>query len=181
MRYLRQDDFDVYGGQLIDLTARAAREAMEPELQNLHARQAELAQREQRLQNKLVLDALDKAMPDWRITNNDPRFLEFLSAQEELSGRQAHALLLEAFAAGQVSQILVFFNDFLRASGQAPAPQAPAPQQQSPSVQQRPAAMTIGAALEKFYRDVAAGRWNGRDAEKAQEERRLHNIAHNRR
>jgi hypothetical protein len=178
MRYLTNQDYQVYGDDLINMTARAAHDAVAPELEDVKRRQAEIAQREQRLQNQMVFRALDDAMPDWRITNDSDVFKAWLSQQEELSGRRAWDLLLEAFHSADVPRILRFFRDF-RAIGQAPAAQAQTPSVGgTPPRQQTPAPQNMSTAIEKFYSDVAPGKWRGREEAKNREEARLHALAH---
>lgn len=185
-RYLTDADWAAYGDDLIQMTGRAARDALAPELEDVKRRQYDLAQREQRLQNQHVFDALDRALPGWRVTNNSDAFKAWLSQQEELSGVRAWDLLLQAFAAADVPRILVFFRDFLAASGQAPASpaQSPTSQRQSPT-SQRANVITnkdqAVAALSKLYDEAAHGKWNGREAEKLSREQALHDIIHGRR
>jgi hypothetical protein len=177
MGYLRPEDEQAYGPELLDVMRRGARDAVQPELAELYRRQSVLAQREQRLQNQMVLNALDKAMPDWRVTNHDPQFLEFLAQAEELSGRQAHALLLEAFAQGDVARILAFFNAYRAAIGQAPASPAPAPgvgRTQTPGRQTTRQGVSA-RDIEQLYEKI---RKQGRTPALDAEEKALHRALH---
>jgi hypothetical protein len=170
---LYREDYQAYGEDLLNTMQRAAREAVSADLSALQQRQHEITQREQRMQNQFVFAALDKAMPDWRTTNNDPEFLRFLAQTEELSGRQAHAMLIEAFQVAAVPRILAFFTAYRAAIGQAPA-QAPAARQQPPARPQSPP-QNIAAQIEKLYAEI---RRFGRTPEREAREKYLHQLAH---
>lgn len=177
---LYREDFSAYGPELIDMSQRAAREALAPEIDALKQKQWELQQREQKLQNQTIFDKLSTAIPTWRTINADPDFyVRFLGTQEEYSGRPAIELLREGFAQGDFNRVKAFFDAYLRATGQAPATQAPTPVQARQS--QAPASQNITTAIEQFYRDKTAGKWRGREKEADAYERQLHAAAHSRR
>ena len=175
-RYIRQEDVQTYGPELIDLTMRAAREAVSGDLEEVRRRQNELAVREQRLQKQGVFAKLDAALPNWREINTSPDFLAWLDAQHVYAGQPKISLLRAAFEAGDAARCMAFFRGYLAEHGGKAVGHA-----QASGSGRQAADMTIQKALENFYSDVRKGKWNGRDAEKTAEERRLHAIAHQRR
>ena len=180
---LFREDYQSYGPELIDMTQRAAREALQPELDQIKQRQWDLAQREQRLRNQSIFDRLDQALPGWRQVNTSDGFKQWLNQQEEYSGRRAHDLLIEGFQNGEFSRVLAFFTSYLAAIGQAPATQAQAPaaRQQPPARQPTGSRADLIKQLDKLYSDARRGFYNGREAEKNALEARLHAAIHSQR
>ena len=134
VRLLTPEDEHTYGPDLIDMTRRAAREALAPELTEIQRRQEELARNEQRLKNQHTLDALDAQLPGWRDINVSPEFLDWLRLPDVYSGGVRGNLLKQAFQAASVPRVLAFFKGYLaeaQATGQLPVPQptaaSPAP------------------------------------------------------
>ena len=124
-KLLTPEDEKAYGPELIDMTRRAARDALQQEIDDVRQQQADTVKREQRMQNQMVFNALDTAMPDWRTVNNSDDFKGWLSLPDVYSNRVRHDMLLEAFHAAAVPRILAFFNAYLaeaKATGQLPAP-----------------------------------------------------------
>jgi hypothetical protein len=131
---------------------------------------------------------LDTALPSWRDTNNNPQFLNWLALPDPFSGVIRHNLLKEAYARSQTPRVLAFFKGFL--SGEAaeqPAangrdtkggnrqqpPKVSLTELAAPGRAKTPAPSGPGekpsftrAQITRFYADVAANRYAGRDAEK---------------
>jgi hypothetical protein len=125
VRLLTPEDEHTYGPDLIDMTRRAAREALAPELTEIQRRQDELARNEQRLKNQHTLDALDAQLPGWRDINVSPAFLDWLRLPDVYSGGVRGNLLKQAFQAASVPRVLAFFKGYLaeaQATGQLPDP-----------------------------------------------------------
>jgi len=69
--YLTMDDEKNFGPELLDVATRAARQALAPELQQLHNENLAL-QSQLDLAKKAAIDrALDAAIPNWREINSD--------------------------------------------------------------------------------------------------------------
>ena len=125
-KLLTAEDEKAYGPELLDVMRRGAREALQGDLEEVKRQQAQIAQREQRMQNQMVLNQLDVALPGWRTTNNSDDFKQWLSLPDVYSNRVRHEMLLEAFQAASVPRVLAFFNNYLaeaKATGQLPASQ----------------------------------------------------------
>src|SRR5262249_20429899 len=77
MPYLTNEDVTNFGPELVDLAQRAAQHAVGPELQELERRNAELSARLAREVKRNLDVALERAVPDWRQVNQDPRWLQW--------------------------------------------------------------------------------------------------------
>lgn len=176
---LYREDYAAYGPELIDLTQRAARESVGPELEQLRRQQADIAAREQRIQSQMIFDKLTAAIPNWRQINSDPRFyVDFLGAQEEFSGRPAIELLREGFAQGDFRRVKAFFDAYLQVTGQAPAPQAPTARQQSPARQVTGRREDLIKQMTTLLQQKMRGAWRGREKEAEKLEADLHRAIH---
>jgi hypothetical protein len=109
---LTEQDFDNYGPELIDMTRRAAVEALSPELQRLHAENQQLRHLQQRQQHVEIERALDRALPDWRAIYADPRFSQWLSMPDEYSGTVRSRLMQNAVANGDAHRVVAFYKGF---------------------------------------------------------------------
>src|SRR5215831_19328564 len=110
---------------MLDFAQRAAAHAVGPHLDALQRQSADLQAQLARETSRSVDAALDRAVPNWREINRDPRWLNWLLLPEPLSGRSRQLLLDDATARGNAASVIALFNGFLReagASGQAPAP-----------------------------------------------------------
>jgi hypothetical protein len=192
-----QEETD-YGKDLLTVVGKRAKEELAP-LLSAQAQQIEklnetvrsmAGQGAQRTQQSL-LERLDTRMPEWRDVNTNPEFLSWLRLPDAYSGAIRHDMLKAAYAAGDATRVLAFFNGFLAEE----AATTPAQAEPDPSMDERKvvpriplrnlaapgkaknAASSQGAPVEKpiitraqiatFYSDVAAGRYRGRDDEKA--------------
>lgn len=117
-------------------------------------------------------DGLKQAVPDWEQINEDPRWLAWLGEVDPVYGVPRQMALDNAQKALNVRQTAAVFNAF-KATLPAPAraeslatqvaPSSAAPVAQAPA----PAAPKIysAKAVEKFYKDFALGKYQGREAE----------------
>jgi hypothetical protein len=113
---LTQQDLDDYGPAFIDMTRRAAVDAVAPELQQLRAQNQQLRQMAARAQNTRIQQALDQALPHWRSTYANPAFSEWLESPDPYAGEPRAQLLRRAVAAG-----VRFYAGFEREAHHAPA------------------------------------------------------------
>jgi len=127
--YLTQQDLQNFGSEMVDLAQRAAMHAVTPELRHLEQQSADLQAQLARETQRGVDAALERAVPNWREINRDPRWLNWLMMPDLYSGQIKQRLLDAATARGAASSVIALFNGFLReagAAGQAPAPAAAA-------------------------------------------------------
>jgi hypothetical protein len=113
MSYLTEDDVANFGPEMLDLAQRAGLHAVAPHLHNLEQQNAELRHHLARETKRNLDQALERAVPNWREVNNDPRFIEWLDNPDPLSGRTRQQLLNEATARGDARRIIAFLKGFL--------------------------------------------------------------------
>jgi hypothetical protein len=133
---ITDQDRENYGSELIDMTQRAAMEALSPELQRLHAENQALRQMAARSQNSEIQRTLDQSVPGWRATYADERFSRWLSTPDDYSGAVRSQLLRDAVAKGDAGRVAAIYKGFRQEEGhQAPAhqPRAAQSRQTAPS------------------------------------------------
>ena len=120
MSYLTQQDVNNFGPELVDFSQRAAVQAVSPHLQELERQNAELSARLAREVKRNLDAALERAVPEWRQVNNDPRFHQWLRGRDVLSGEIRQCLLDEAVARADAARVINFFRGFLQEASAAP-------------------------------------------------------------
>lgn len=191
---LTPKEIEDYGQEMIDVMGRRAREVVSPEVAALKNKIDQLERQVGGVANVITQDArqqlfrtLDTSLPDWRVQNDDPKFISWLGLPDPYSGAIRHQLLGQAFAANDSSRVLRFFHGFIAdeaatrpvdttappAGSNAPAVTleslaAPGRARQSGSSSNAPAEKRIltRAQVSQFYRDITAGAYAGRDAAK---------------
>jgi hypothetical protein len=139
-----------------------------------------------------MLSDLDNQVPSWREINTNDSFLQWLKLPDMYSGAIRHDLLRAAFEHNNTARVAAFFNGFLAeeaavgpasgsgpdgGTGAQPSPNVPkvplenlaAPGRaktaaSSPSPAEKPS--FTRAQIAKFYADVTAGRFRGREADR---------------
>lgn len=118
---------------------------------------------------KSMYQLLDTKVPDWREINKDNGFLEWLSEKDIYSNKTKQQLLLDAYAAGDVETVSNVFIGYT--VQKAPAPDNEDPDNLAPprttsgsidSSQAQPETITR-AFIAKFFKDVALGKYKGRE------------------
>lgn len=112
-RLITEKDEENYGPELIDLTRRAAREVITPELEALRAENQQLRSATMRTQRSSIEQALDQHVPDWHAIYENPRFSFWLSLPDVYSGQVRSQLLKHAVAAGDAGRVVRFYQGFL--------------------------------------------------------------------
>ncbi len=188
---ITDEDRESYGDGLIDLTRRAAREAIAPELDALRAENQRLTSRVQSTGRRELFATLDQRMPNWRAINVAPQFKAWLRLPNVYTGQVRGSMLKAAVDGAEAPKVLQLFNDFLaeaQATGQMaptaqieppapPAPRTPAMPLETlaapgrarpaPGDTQVPSEKPIysRAQISKFYDDSRKGLYAGRLAE----------------
>lgn len=198
---LTKEDIDNYGTDLIDLSKRAAMEAVKPALDALQQENANLKQRVTQNSQTGIYTALDRDVPNWREINTSARFREWVRLPDIYSGTVRVTLLNQAFAAANAPRVIAFFKGFIAdevAAGNvedppvpsAAAPLAPAPREAARTLESlttpgkaKPATGDSSGPVHKpvfsrrdisaFYDAVRRGAYSGREAEKATLERQI--------
>jgi hypothetical protein len=169
--YLTQDDVNTYGTDLIDLTQRAAHQALAPTLDFMQQQNARLQQQLAREAKARIDLALDAAIPNWQQIGQSQQFIDWLRQVDNLNGRPRQMLLNEATVRGDASAVIAMFKAYLAdkwAAGQGGA-QAPTQSRRMPEWSSEKPVYT-GAQIAKFYDQHRRGAYRGREAEWARQE-----------
>src|SRR5262245_41714839 len=126
--YLTQADAQNYGHDLLDMAQRAAKHALGDDLARLAHANATLRRQVDNQMISTFEAMLDRALPNWRTVNQDPRWLTWLSGRHELTGQSRQRLLDDAVAQGDANRAVSIFAGFLNSYGATPAPPPPTPQ-----------------------------------------------------
>jgi hypothetical protein len=156
VRTITPEDEKTYGPELIDLARRAAREELQPQIEQARQESQRSAQRSQGIAEQDVRNQLDAQLPNWRSINTDPSFLQWLSLPDLYSGGVRRGLLTQAFRAASAPRVLAFFKGYLaeaQATGQLPAQQTTA----ATSVPTRQAAVSLDTLVSPGRAQPAPG------------------------
>jgi hypothetical protein len=161
--YLTNEDVQNYGSDLLDVTQRAALHVVAPHLQALENSNADL-QRRLAVEARRNLDAaVERAVPDYRTIDRDPRWHRWLLGVDVYTGQPRQALLNIAIADGSAARVTALFNGFLREAGDT--------QQSPPSRGQSAGRRSSGKPIysrddiKQLYEDHRRGAYTGREAE----------------
>jgi hypothetical protein len=111
------EDRENYCDALIDMTQRAAVEALSPEIAQLRAENQQLRAATARSQRDAIERALDRSLPTWRQIYQDPTFADWLSQPDDYSGNTRSQLLRNAVANGDAARVVAFYRGFHHAPG----------------------------------------------------------------
>ena len=128
--FITPEDVNNFGEPLIDLTKRAALEAVAPTLTALQEENRRLNQQVNQQRQQNIYEKMDEAMPTWREVNSNPRWLAWLRLRDFNSAPLRQEQLNRAMQAADAPRVLDFFKRFLDeevATGQMPAPQPTPP------------------------------------------------------
>jgi hypothetical protein len=181
--YLTQRDIDDYGHEMLDVSQRAALQAVAPHLQSAQTQIDALNQQNADLQRRLAKEsrrALDdrvaKSVPDFRAIDRDPEWHRWLMGIDGLSGRIRQQLLNEAIARSDARQVKEIFERYRSERGGQSAG--------STSSSRAPSRGTSGKnfytrdAIKQLYEQHRRGAWAGREAEWAALEADLFQAQH---
>lgn len=140
--YVTDEDRQNYGEDLINVTKRAALEAVAPTLTALQQENQQLRQAVTQQRTHTIYEKLDAGLPNWREINQNPRWLAWLRLRDFNSSPVRQEQLNRSMQAADAPRVLAFFQRFQDeevATGQMPAPQPPQP----PTGEPRPAAIPL--------------------------------------
>lgn len=198
-RLITPEEENDYGTDFLNVVGKKAKQELLPEVQQLKAELAELKSKYTGVTNVIgqesynrMLGYLDNNIEDWRVQNNDPEFISWLKLPDPFSGVIRQKLLMDAWEAHEAPRVATIFKGFLaEEAAVAPARGKPDP---TPSIEKVPleslaapgrAKTAAGATppaekpiltqaqITQFYADVAARRYEGREAEKERFEREI--------
>lgn len=196
-KLITADEERDYGEDFLKVVGKKAKEELVPELAAQARKIAELEKRLQGVNSVVAQDShgkllatLDEKLPNWRELNTNDEFLSWLKLPDPFSGAIRHDMLKAAYAAGNSSRVLAFFNGFLAEEAavapalgdsdvpterveKVPLAKLAAPgRAKSAAGNATPAEKPIftRAQIARFYADVAAGVYRGKDADKNKQE-----------
>jgi hypothetical protein len=166
-RYLNDQDYRDYGGELVSFSQRAALEAFAPHLQNLEAQNHELQRRLAQEARHRLDSQVERAIPNYRQLDQHEDWHTWLLGIDSLSGRMRQQLLDEAKASGDAARCIAFFRSFFS------RPQSAAGGSASASSRPRSTSGRIYTRSEiaKLYDQHRRGAYRGREAAWQEQER----------
>ena len=186
---ITDEDRSNYGDDLIDLTRRAAMEAVGPEIESLRAENQNLKRQVGTTSKRELFMELDRSLPDWRRINTSVQFKTWLRLPNVYTNRVRQEMLNEAVDGAKAPQVLALFKDFLAEQGatgqqvqpqsveQVHPPRVPAVQLETLAApgRARPASgenqvpadkpYYTRAGISKFFDEKRRGLWAGRETE----------------
>lgn len=196
-RLITAEEESAYGPDFMEVVSKKAREALLPELRardktiaELRAQLGSVGGYVAKTAQQSMHEALDKELPNWRTVNLNADFLSWLKLPDAYSGAIRHDLLKAAYEQNNAPRVLAFFNGFL-AEEAAVDPAKRVPDQTAQEGTKIPletlaapgrakTAAATGAPAEKpiitsaqisrFYADIAAGKYRGKETEQAKHE-----------
>lgn len=193
-KLITEDEERDYGQDFLKVVGKKAKEELAPIIKGYEAKIAELEKKLQGVNSVVAQDShaklmstLDERLPTWRDLNTNEEFLSWLKLPDPFSGAIRHDMLKAAYAAGNASRVLAFFNGFL-AEEAAVAPargdsddvptervaKVPLAKLAAPGRAKTAAGTSAPAEkptftraqIAQFYADVANGRYRGKDGDK---------------
>jgi hypothetical protein len=167
--YLTQNDVDNYGADLLNVSQRAALHSVAPILQRQEQLIADLQARQARDRRHRLDQEVEQAIPNYRDFDRDPRWHQWLSGTDGLSGCMRQQLLNEAIASGNTNRVVAFFRQFASQAGQPSATG-------SSRAYGRSRTASAGqpfysrADITRLYDAHRRGAYNGREADWARQE-----------
>ena len=193
-KFITADEERDYGSDFLNVVGKKAKEEFGPIMEAQARKIAELEKKLQGVNNVVAQDShgkllsnLDEKLPNWRDLNTKEEFLSWLKLPDPFSGAIRHDMLKAAYAAGNSSRVLAFFNGFLaEEAAVAPAPgdsddvptetvaKVPLAKLAAPGRAKTAAGNSAPAEkpyftraqISQFYADAANGKFRGRDADK---------------
>ncbi len=192
-KYLTEQQIDAYGPEVLEAVVRTAthagEEAVERRLSEEIERQvAPVRQKldESERQNRVnkeanFWDTLESKTPDWAIINDTPKWHEWLSQKDPVSGFVRQELLSRFQTTFDSERVVAMFDAFKQSS---PAPRLPETQQSRvvPDPVGQTAIVTgsipetafiTKADISRFYRDCALHRYDHKPQEREAMERKI--------
>jgi len=195
---ITDEDRTNYGDDLIDLTQRAARAAISPELEALRDENRNLKKTVNTSVKQTLFADITRTVPNWRAINKSVQWRTWLTLRNIYTGQVRQQILDAAIAGADAPKVVALFKDFL-AEANATGQSIPAVSQEQPLQQQeapRTAALSLDtlaapgkarpaggdtqvpatkptytrAQISKFYDDSRKGLYAGREAEYRQTE-----------
>lgn len=189
-KLITPEEAEQWGGELLDVVGKRAKEALLPEIEQLRNEVASMkgsvesttARVAMTVREQMFAD-MDRQLPQWRVLNNDPKFMQWLDLPDGLSDAIRQSLLDEAVSRNDAAKALRIFKGFLAEEAATAPRQQPVPAQaqvdpltkfaapgraRTAAANNAPAEKPTYTAqqLSQFYVDVRQGKYRGREVEK---------------
>lgn len=193
-KLITEDEERDYGQDFLKVVGKKAKEEIVPIIKGYEAKIAELEKKLQGVNSVVTQDShaklmttLDEKLPTWRDLNTNEDFLSWLRLPDPFSGVIRHDMLKAAYAAGNASRVLAFFNGFLAEEAAVAPAKGDSDDVPTETVAKVPLAKLAApgraktaagnsapaekpiftrAQIASFYADVANGKYRGKDADK---------------
>lgn len=192
------DELADYGDGFIDMVKRVAEGVVEGRIEPLNSELGRTRAQIGVQQNKTMHQQMDALYPEWQQLNQYEPFIQWVMLPDPYSGAIRQKLMQEAWDTGDARRVLAFCQGFLSeeaalnpaGGGAPPAASAPAaqPNGHAPAATPPLALSSLAAPggarsashapaekrvystedISRFYTEVAAGRWRGRDKERGE-------------
>jgi hypothetical protein len=120
--YLTPQEIHDYGEEFLNVVGKKAREVTAGQVSQLASQVHQFNSQLHGQARQGMKAEMDRALPNWRQVNEDPRFLEWLGVRHEFVGRTRHELLQEAWASNDASRVLAIFRDYAGGAARAAGP-----------------------------------------------------------
>ena len=189
-------DVENFGADLIEMVQRYAERAFQNMSEHFGGKATELDGRLVALEQQVTgvsartnttleqqfYATLNTLVPDWEQVNQDPRWLSWLGETDPIYGAARQAALDQAHQNMDVQRVSSVFKAFKEAhpvKARSSMANQVAPQGASGVAPGAPAARPVLSAkfVEKFYNDIAKGRYAGNEAEAARIETEINQAA----
>ncbi len=164
---------------LIETRVRAiVDEAIDAKVAPLRSAMSLSVTQQQESLDDLFYDRLDVLHPGWEEINSSPGFLAWLAQIDPATGVPLAVHLKDASAKLDADRAALFFETYTReiAAKARPQPATPPGTQRPPTPSPAQKQVFTGAQIDKFYHDVRAGKYRGREAEAQSLEQEIMNA-----
>lgn len=134
--FLTDEEREEYG-DLAGLIERVAKQMVERELAPTRQKVDSIEERSAETERDRFEDGLTKRVKDWKVINEDPRFIAWLNEVDDFSGQQRTTLIHHAAAARDIERVAAFFTAFTK---ELPGGTPPVPPKRDPRAREFPEA-----------------------------------------
>ena len=162
-----------YGPEFVEIMRKVAAETAQPlnqEIQNLRQAMSYVQQETGSSFLERMNRELTALVGDWQALNRHGPFIAWSQLPDVFSGELRKTLMQRAWDSGDPHRVAEFFRAWAALPDSRPPPAGGAsysPYLPSGTPQRREANHYTPDQISRFYRDVVAGRWKNREAERA--------------
>lgn len=168
----------------LDAKVKPLQEQLDKEAQHRRKLEEQERKREEQALGQQFLTKLGKLVPDYQTIDTDPKFLKWMTEQDEYSGYPRELIFKRAHANGDVRRVAEFFQEFKETtkpvnkledkvtpnSSRASTPPKQRQQTNKPKITQR--------FILNFYDDVSRGKYRKRQKEQLAIEKAIDDHLH---